>query len=107
MERIVPPIRPQDHGPAVSNFQQAMLFIVEKRQLTPQGLSLAQWQQTISSEMAARSFGDRTRRLFVGLLADLHLPSADFVNEQTTEGLNDILDGLGAFSPGQRFVVKG
>jgi hypothetical protein len=28
MERIVPPIRPQDQGPAVANFQEALLFIV-------------------------------------------------------------------------------
>ena len=82
MERITPPIRPQDQGPAVVNFQQAMLFIIEKRQLSPQGLSLAQWQQTISSEMAAQSFGEVTKRLFVGVLQGLApSPTSDFVNE--------------------------
>jgi hypothetical protein len=46
MKKISPPIRPQDHGPAVANLQEALLFIVEKRQLTSNNLSLAQWKQT-------------------------------------------------------------
>jgi hypothetical protein len=39
MERIIPPIRPQEHGTAVANFQEEMLFIVQKRQLSPGGPS--------------------------------------------------------------------
>src|SRR5215471_9197964 len=45
MEKIVPPIQIQDHGSAVANFQEALLFIIEKRQLTPNNLSLAEWKQ--------------------------------------------------------------
>jgi ABC toxin N-terminal region/Neuraminidase-like domain len=111
MERIIPPIRPQDQGPAVANFQEALLFIVGKRHLSPQGLSLTQWRQTISSEMAAQSFGEGTKRLFAGVLQALHLPTSDFVNEAIAERLNSLLEELGAFSgPGSSsevFAVEG
>lgn len=99
MERIIPPIRPQDQGPSVANLQQALLFIVEKRQLTPSNLTLAQWQQALQPERMAQSFGQVTRRLFVALLNDLNLPNTDFVNETTAERLNQILEALGAFLP--------
>jgi hypothetical protein len=36
----------------VSNLQEALLFIVEKRQLTPNKCSLAQWKQAVSGDMA-------------------------------------------------------
>lgn len=99
MNKIIPPIRLQDQGPAVANLQEALLFIVEKHQLTPSNLTLAQWQQAVQSERVAQSFGEGTRRLFVGLLTDLHLPSADFVNEPIAERLNQVLETLGAFVP--------
>lgn len=98
MERIIPPIGPGSPAPAVANLQEAMLFIVDKRQLTPNNLSLAQWKQTLSGEMAAQAFGERTKRLLVGLLAALQLPSAEVVNEGVAEALNHLLDSLGAFS---------
>lgn len=98
MERIIHPIRPQDQGPAVLNLQEALLFIVEKRQLTPSKLTQAQWQEALQPERTAQSFGQVTRRLFVGLLADLSIPTADFVTEPTAERLNQILESLGAFT---------
>jgi peptidoglycan hydrolase-like protein with peptidoglycan-binding domain len=99
MNKIIPPIRLQDQGPAVANFQEALLFIVEKRQLTPGNLTLAQWRQNTASEMAAQSFGPNTRRLFAGVLTALSLPNADFVDEPTAARLNQILETLGAFPP--------
>jgi peptidoglycan hydrolase-like protein with peptidoglycan-binding domain len=99
MNRIIPPIRFQDQGPAVANLQEALLFIVEKRQLTPGNLTLAQWQQNTASERAVQSFGPSTRRLFAGVLTALSLPNADYVDEPTAERLNQILETLGAFLP--------
>ena len=97
METIVPPIRPQDQGPAVGNLHEALLFIIEKRQLTPSNVSLAQWKEVVAGEMATQSFGERTKRLFAAVIADLHLPHADFVNEAIAARLNALLDELGAF----------
>ena len=99
MNQIIPPIRSQDQGPAVANLQEALLFIIEKRQLTPGNLTLAQWQQNTAPETAVQSFGPNTRRLFAGVLTALSLPNADFVNEPTAARLNHILETLGAFLP--------
>lgn len=57
MQRITPPIQFGQQGAPVANLQEALLFIVEKRQLTPQGLSLDQRRQSLSDEMNAQSFG--------------------------------------------------
>ena len=100
MDKIIPPIRFHDQGPTVANLQEALLFITEKRHLTPGNNSLAQWQQTLQSESAAQTFGTSTRRLFLALLTDLTIPEADFVNEPTAGRLNSLLDDLGAFSTG-------
>ena len=64
MNKIVAPIRPQDQGSAVANLQEALLFIIEKRQLTPNNLSLAQWKEAISDEVDRQIFGRRTKELF-------------------------------------------
>jgi peptidoglycan hydrolase-like protein with peptidoglycan-binding domain len=99
MDKIIRPIRAQDHGALVANLQGALLFIVRKRGLTPAGLSLDRWQQELSTELATQSFGTGTSRLLLGLLTSLNLPRAEFVDEPTAQALNRILDGLGAFSP--------
>jgi hypothetical protein len=107
MDRIIPPIHPQDHTAAVANLQKAMLFIVEKRQLSPAGLSVDRWRQDLSPELGA--FGTGTTRLLAGLRSDLHLPDGDFVNEQTAEAPSQQLADLGAFQEGAEteFVVDG
>jgi len=92
MNKILPPIRLQNQGPAVANFQEAVLFIVDKRQSSAQGLSLAQRRQTLTAEIAAQSFGELTGCPLVGLLTDLPLPSPDFVNEPIAERLNQTLE---------------
>jgi len=99
MERIIPPIRLQDRGPSIANFQQAMLFIVEKSQFNPGGTSLAQWQQRLVEDMSTQSFGSPTKLLFDALLSDLHIPADGFVDEIVAERLNTLLEELGAFSP--------
>jgi peptidoglycan hydrolase-like protein with peptidoglycan-binding domain len=97
MNKIIPPIQPGQQGPAVLNLQEAMLFIIEKRQLTPNNLSLAEWKQTVSGEMASQSFSERTKRLLAAVIAEVHLPTADFVNDAIAGRLNALLDQLGAF----------
>jgi hypothetical protein len=77
----------------------ALLFIVEKRQLSPLGGSLPEWQHSLSAEIAAQSFGKLTRRLFAGVLTDLDLPVTKFVDETIAESLNHLLEELRAFSP--------
>jgi len=72
MNKIIPPIQLGQQGAAVANLQEALLFIVEKRRLTPNNLSLAEWQQAVSGEMAALAFGERTKRLFAAILTDLN-----------------------------------
>src|SRR5438128_676508 len=99
MKRIISPIRPQDQGPVVANLQEALLFIVEKRQLSPLGASLTQWREGLSAEIAAQSFGERTRHLFAGVLTNLDLPATEFVHEAIAESFNHLLDELGAFTP--------
>ena len=70
MERIISPMRPQNDGFAVANLQAALLFIIDRAQLTPSNLSLAQWQRAAANEMAAQSLGERTKRFL-----QLSLPS--------------------------------
>ena len=79
MNKIVAPIRPQDQGSAVANLQEALLFIIEKRQLTPNNLSLAQWKEAISDEMDRQIFGRRTKELFDSLLPLLRIPISESV----------------------------
>src|ERR1700754_2400179 len=100
MNKILPPIRFHDQGPTVANLQEALIFITEKRHLTPGNISLAQWQQTLQPERATQTFDTSTRRLFLALLTDLAIPDVDFVNESTAGRLNSLLDDLGAFSTG-------
>jgi hypothetical protein len=109
MNEIIPPIRPHDHSPAVTNLEEALLFIVEKRHLGPAGLSLARWQQDLSTETATQSFGTGTSRLLASLRTELHLPDGEFVNEETAEALNQQLAELGAFQEEAQtaFVVDG
>jgi hypothetical protein len=97
MQPIIPPIRPGQQVSAVANFQEAMLFIVKRRGLTPAGLSLDRWQQDLSTGTATQSFGTGTSRLLTGLRTDLHLPDGDSINEQTAEALNQQLADLGGF----------
>src|SRR6266566_8398296 len=99
MDKIVAPIRTQDKGPAVANLQQAMLFIIEKRQLTPANRTLASWKDSLSGEIANQLFGQGTLQLLLGLLPALHLPGADFITGPVADALNKILDDLGAFTP--------
>src|SRR5260370_23197065 len=99
MDKIVAPIRPQDKGPAVVNLQQAMLFIVEKRQLTPANRSLASWKDSLSGELANQLFGQGTLQLLLALLPALHFPGADFVTPPVADALNNVLQDLGAFTP--------
>jgi hypothetical protein len=54
MNKIIFPIQPSQQGPAVANLQEALLFIVVKRQLTANNLSLAQWKQAVAAEMAVQ-----------------------------------------------------
>src|SRR5436190_24085170 len=99
MERIIPPIRPTNHGSSVANFQQAMLFIAEMRQLSPGNTPLVEWRQRLKEEMAADTFGGRTKQLFDSLVAtpELHIPANPFVNHLVAEAMNHLLDELGAF----------
>src|SRR5258707_1721995 len=99
MNKIIPPIRSPERSAAVANLQEALLFIVEERHLSPAALSLDRWQQELSTEMATQSFGTATSRLLLGLLTSLNLPRAELVDEPTAQALNRILDGLEAFSP--------
>jgi hypothetical protein len=68
MEKIVPPIRPQDHGPTVANLQEALLFSIEKRDLKPNNVSLAQWTQVVAAEMAAQFSANEAKHLFAAIL---------------------------------------
>ncbi len=97
MDRILSSIKPSQQGPAIANLQESLLFIVERRQLTPNNLSLTQWQQDLTDEMATQSFGERTEHLFSSVIADLHFPAAEFVNETVAGRLNSLLEELGAF----------
>jgi len=100
MDKIVAPIQAQDKGPAVANLQQAMLFIVEKKQFSPADHSLDQWKQVMSDESAQQLFGQRTLQLLLALLPELHLPAAEFVTPAVADALNTVLQDLGAFAPG-------
>jgi len=73
MDKIVAPIRPADKGPAVANFQQAMLFIVEKRELSLASHTLAKWRQALAPELAQQSCGQRTPKEPPQLSALQHL----------------------------------
>jgi len=99
MDKIVAPINAQDKGPAVANLQQAMLFIVEKKQFSPADQSLDQWKQVMSDELAQQLFGQRTLQLLLALLPALHLPAEELVTPQVAVALNYILQDLGAFAP--------
>jgi hypothetical protein len=99
MDKIVAPIKAQDKGSAVANLQQAMLFIVEKRQLTPANRTLASWKDSVSGEIANQFFGQRTLQLLLALLPALHLPGADFITGPVADALNNVLQDLGAFTP--------
>ena len=99
MDKIVAPIRTQDKGPAVANLQQAMLFIIEKRQLTPANRTLASWKDSLSGEIANQLFGQGTLQLLLALLPALHLPGADFITGSVADALNNVLQDLGAFTP--------
>ena len=99
MDKIVAPINPQDKGSAVANLQQAMLFIVEKKQFNPADQSLDQWKQVMSDELAQQLFGQRTLQLLLALLPALHLPAEELVTPQVAVALNYILQDLGGFAP--------
>jgi hypothetical protein len=74
-------IRPQGQGPAVANFQEALLSSSRSPNLiTRRG---PRWLNGAKSylPMAARSFGEDTHRLFVSVLPDPQLPSVDTVAE--------------------------
>jgi hypothetical protein len=60
MDKIIAPIRPQDVGPAVANLQQAMLLIVEKRQLAPASHTLASWREALTAEINTQQFAQRS-----------------------------------------------
>ena len=99
MDKIVAPINAWDKGPAVANLQQAMLFIVEKKQFSPADQSLDQWKQVMSDELAQQLFGQRTLQLLLALLPALHLPAEELVTPQVAVALNYILQDLGGFAP--------
>src|SRR6516162_7942845 len=99
MDKIVAPINPQDKGSAVANLQQAMLFIVEKKQFNPADQSLDQWKQVMSDELAQQLFGQRTLQLLLALLPALHLPAEELVTPQVAVALNYILQDLGGLAP--------
>ena len=99
MDKIVAPINAWDKGPAVANLQQAMLFIVEKKQFNPADQSLDQWKQVMSDELAQQLFGQRTLQLLLALLPALHLPAEELVTPQVAVALNYILQDLGGFAP--------
>jgi hypothetical protein len=99
MDKIVAPINVQDRGPAVANLQQAMLFIVEKKQFSPANHSFDQWKQVMSDELAQQVFGQRTLQLLLAVLPALHLPGAEFVTPAVADALNNVLAELGAFVP--------
>lgn len=99
MDKIVAPINAQDKGQPVANLQQAMLFIVEKKQFSPADQSLDQWKQVMSDELAQQLFGQRTLQLLLALLPALHLPAVELVTPQVAVALNYILQDLGAFAP--------
>jgi len=99
MDKIIAPIKPQDKGPAVANLQQAMLFIVEKRELSPANHSLAEWQQALAADLDQQSFGQQTLQLLLALLPALHVPSAEFVTPPVADALNKVLQELVAFAP--------
>ena len=108
MNKIVAPIRPQDQGSAVANLQEALLFIIEKRQLTPNNLSLAQWKEAISDEVDRQIFGRRTKELFDSLLPLLRIPISESVTLPVAEHLNELLESLDAFdgtAPEERLNV--
>src|SRR5882757_9824136 len=115
MERIIPPINPQDRGPAVLNLQNAMLSILHKRNLTLDNRSPDQWKESLSGEKQTETFGNETQALLAALVASLNLSPAEFVNAQVAEALNQILEGMGAFNgaPPERepesagFIVRG
>jgi hypothetical protein len=76
MDRIVAPIKAQDRGSAVANLQQAMLLIVEKRQLSPANRTLAEWRQALATDSAQQLFGQQTLQLLLALQPALVLPVA-------------------------------
>ena len=99
MDKIVAPIKAQDKGPAVANLQQAMLFTVEEKQLSPADHSLDQWKQVMANELGQQLFGQRTLQLMLALLPALNLPHAEFVTPPIADALNNVLAELGAFVP--------
>jgi hypothetical protein len=115
MERIIPPISPQDRGQVVLNLQKAMLSIVHKRNLSLDNRSPAEWKATLSGEMDTQTFGNETQALLAALVESLNLRPIEFVNAQVAESLNQLLEELGAFNgvpPGGEpestgFIVRG
>ncbi|MGH9753197.1 MAG: hypothetical protein ACREA2_10475, partial [Blastocatellia bacterium] len=99
MEKIIPSIQQGQQGPSVANFQSAMLCIIEKRQLSPGGASLAQWRRRLSREIATQTFGASTKKLFDALLSDMGIRAAKSVNQTLAKRLNSLLEELGAFAP--------
>jgi hypothetical protein len=73
MHKIVAPIKAQDKGPAVVNLQHAMLFIVQKKQLSPADHSLDRWKQVISGELAQQLFAEHTLRPLLASIQPLHI----------------------------------
>src|SRR3954467_9972287 len=98
MITIIPPIQPQDQGPAVDNLQQTLLFIVQERQLTPQGLSLAQWRRNLTRETGTKTFGPQTAALLADILLAEHLRASGVIDAPTANGLNQVLTALAAFA---------
>ena len=112
MQRIIPPIRPNDSGPAVANLQEALLFIATKRQFIPDGIAPPDWKRKLedNQELGGQLFGNATLQLLLGVLRELLLPTADFVNDAIAAALNHQLEELGAFQPESRdgnYVVGG
>jgi hypothetical protein len=99
MEKILAPIKAGDKGLAVANLQQAMLFIVEKRQLAPSNRPLGFWKEALTNEISNQLFGERTGQLLSALLPLLHILPAGFVTQPIADALNKLLADLGGVTP--------
>ena len=109
MEKIVPPIRPQDHGPAVANLQEALLLFLNR------GLILAREEgarrevsTALQREHTEQIYGEGTRKLVGIFQEERNLEGHGEVNESTANALNRLLDELGDQGDEQpEFTVKG
>src|SRR6266700_3914212 len=96
MNKIIFPLKPDDHGPDVANLQGALLLLIDKGliQLTPADVQT--FKNLLSQEQQGQDYKGGTLKAVVIFQQQHHLQPTGVVDAPTADAFNQILKDLGA-----------